>query len=351
MKAIVYNEAGGPEVLRLVERSIPEPGRGEVRVRIHISGVNPTDWKVRSAPVGSLPFPEMVPNQDGAGVIDAVGPGVATSRLGERVWIWEASYARADGTAQELVVLPSHQAVSLPASASFALGASLGIPFLTAHRCLTVADSGPQRLGPGTLKGRTVLVTGGAGAVGNAAIQLARWSDATVIATISTDEKAVLAHAAGAQHVINYRSQDVARAARDVAPAGIDLIVEVAPAVNAAINASVLAPAGTIAIYANEGANELALSVGSMLTPNVRLQFVGVYTVPPSAKAAAVEDVSAAIASGFIRIGTDGGLPLHRYPLENAALAHAAVEGLIVGKVLIDVDSDGASSRRSLDPR
>ena len=140
--------------------------------------------------------------------------------VGERVWIWEAAYQRPDGTAAEYTVVPARQAVLLGADASFELGAALGIPFLTAHRCLTVAESLPDRLGPGSLTGHTVLVQGGAGAVGNAAIQLARWADATVITTVSSPEKAQLAAAAGADHVVDYRQQDVVAEVRKIAPEG-----------------------------------------------------------------------------------------------------------------------------------
>src|SRR5215471_4070949 len=130
MKAIVYTANGGPEVLAVTERDVPEPGPGEVRVRVQVSGVNPTDWKSRR---GTPPaFAEMVPNQDGAGIIDAVGPNVSPERIGERVWLWEAAWQRANGTAQEYVCLPAAQAVGLPDDASFDLGASLGIPALTA---------------------------------------------------------------------------------------------------------------------------------------------------------------------------------------------------------------------------
>jgi NADPH2:quinone reductase len=337
MRAIVYTENGGPEVLRPVDRPVPEPGPGEVRVRVHVSGVNPTDWKSRAGSRGAPPEGELVPNQDGAGVIDAVGPGHDPGRVGERVWLWEAAWQRADGTAQEFVVLPARQAVPLPDDASFDLGASLGIPALTAHRCLTVAEGGPSRLSPGALSGRTVLVAGGAGAVGNAAIQLARWAGATVVTTISSPEKAALARAAGAPHVVNYRTEDAAAAIRKAAPDGVDLVVEVAPAANAAVNHAVLAVGGTVAVYATEGTGELTVPVFPLMARNVRYQFVLVYTVPPDAKAAAVEDVCAAVAAGALRVGEDAGLPLHRYPLERTTDAHAAVEAGAVGKVLIDV--------------
>jgi NADPH2:quinone reductase len=335
----VYSEAGGPEVLRLVERAIPEPGAGEVRVRVTVSGVNPTDWKARErGGDGAPPFPEVVPNQDGAGTVDAVGEGVDPSRVGKRVWIWEAAWERADGTAQEYVVLPERQAVVLPEGASFELGASLGIPALTAHRCLTVSDAGPARLAPGALAGRTVLVAGGAGAVGHAAIQLARWAGAAVIATVSGAAKAELARAAGATHVVNYRSDDAAAEIRGLAPDGVSVIVEVAPAVNAALDAAVVAPNGTVAVYANEGGGgEVELPVRELLFRNARYQFVLVYTVPTNAKEHAVADVAAAVAAGALPVGEDAGLPLHRYPLEETAEAHAAVQRGAVGKVLIYV--------------
>ena len=168
-------------------------------------------------------------------MVDAVGQGVEAALLGLRVWIWEAAHLRpSGGTAQEYAVVPARQVVFLPDVASFDLGASLGVPFLTAHRCLTVTEDGPTRLGPGTLEGRTVLVAGGAGAVGNAAIQLARWSDATVITTVSGPEKGHLAARAGADHVIDYTRQDVVADVRAIAPDGVNTIVEVSPAVNAA---------------------------------------------------------------------------------------------------------------------
>ncbi len=340
MRAVVYSEAGGPDVLRVVERPRPEPGSGEVRVGVRVSGVNPTDWKARvpsGVPGEELPFPEVVPNQDGAGVVDAVGAGVDASRVGERVWLWEAAWERPDGTAQEYVVLPERQAVRLPDGVSFDVGASLGIPALTAHLCLTASEPGPRRLEPGALAGRTVLVAGGAGAVGHAAVQLARWAGARVIATVSSDEKAALAQAAGAAHVVNYRRSDAVDRIQRVAPEGVDVVVEVAPAANASLDASVLAPNGTVAVYAREGREEVELSVGDLMSRNIRYQFVLVYTVPPARKDTAVADVAAAAADGALPVGADAGLPLHRFPLDRTGEAHAAVEGGAVGKVLIDV--------------
>lgn len=340
MRAVVYSEAGGPEVLRLVERETPEPGEGEVRVRVHVSGVNPTDWKSRtgSGPGQPPAFPEVTPNQDGAGTVVAVGPGVDEGRVGQRVWLWEAAWRRAGGTAQELLSIPEPQAVALPDAASFDLGASIGIPALTAHRCLTLGVEGPRVLEPGSLAGGTVLVAGGAGAVGHATIELAVWCGATVITTVSSPEKAALATSAGAHHVVNYRSGDVIEAVREIAPDGVDVIAEVAPVANAELNASVVAMNGVVAIYAATG-EPLAIDVGRAMGANTRYQFVLVYTVPAAAKQQAVTDVEAAVAAGALRVGTEAGLPLHRYTLDQTAEAHAAVEGNAVGKVLIDVTS------------
>jgi NADPH2:quinone reductase len=338
MKAIIYTQTGEPDVLRLTERSIPEPGAGEVRVRVRVSGVNPTDWKARrGAPGRALAYPEIVPNQDGAGVVDAVGEGVSPDRVGERVWLWEAAWQRADGTAQEYVTVPERQAVALPDDASFDLGASLGIPALTAHRCLTVGDAGPQRLAPGALAGRVVLVAGGAGAVGNATIQLARWAGATVITTVSGPEKAKLARAAGADKVVNYRTEDAAEEIRRFAPGGVDVVVEVAPTANAALNHAVTGPAGSIAVYATGDQAEVTLPVFPLMYKNIGYRFVLVYTVPEAAKRHAVEDVSAAVAASAFLVGEVAGLPLHRFPLDQTAASHAAVEAGAVGKVLIDV--------------
>ncbi len=338
MRAVVYTKTGGPDVLTLIDKALVEPGPGEVRVRIHRAGVNPTDWKARAGSGPGISVdPAKTPGQDGAGVVDAVGEGVEPAWLGLRVWIFEAAHQRNEGSTQEFALVPAHRVVLLPDSASFDLGAALGIPFLTAHRCLTVAEEGPHRLGPGTLQGRTVLVAGGAGAVGNAAIQLARWSDATVITTISSPRKALLAAAAGADHVINYREQDVAHEIGKIAPEGVDSIVEVAPGPNATLDAAVLARYGSVACYADDGGDQIVLPMRALMSRNVRWQFVLVYTEPHEAKLRAVEDVGAAVLDGAIRVGDDAGLPLHHFTLDQAGEAHQAVEEAVVGKVLIDV--------------
>jgi NADPH2:quinone reductase len=341
MRAIVYSKTGDPSVLDLVEREAAEPGAGEVRVRVVVSGVNPTDWKSRAASDGEpTPFPEVVPNQDGSGVIDAVGPGVDDLTVGDRVWMLLSAHGRPTGTAQELTVVPADRVVRLPDGVSHDIGASLGVPAVTAHRALTIHDGGPSRLAPGALDGRTVLVAGGAGAVGHAAIQLARWAGATVVTTISSPEKAALATSAGAHHTVDYTAGDPAAAIKEIAPDGVDIVVEVAPAVNAELNQAVIANGGSIAVYANNGGDTLQLDIVPSFVRNIRYQFLLLYTLDPAAIKAATEDVTAALEAGVLPVGEDAGLPLVRFSLEQTADAHAAVENSVVGKVLIDVSDE-----------
>jgi NADPH:quinone reductase-like Zn-dependent oxidoreductase/glyoxylase-like metal-dependent hydrolase (beta-lactamase superfamily II) len=299
------------------------------------SGVNPTDWKFRAhQPQG---YDEVVPGQDGAGIVDAVGDGVDSLAVGDRVWLILAQHGRAYGTAADYTVQPAERVFRLPSDADFDQGASLGVPGVTAHRALTSAQDGPTRLGPGALEGRVVLVAGGAGAVGNAAIQLAHWSGATVIATVSSTQKAALATAAGAHHVVNYRESDAAQEIRALAPNGVDIVVEVAPAQNNELDLAVIKNHGTIAVYANNGGNTFPVDIMKTFWLNVRYQFVLLYPLSPTLLQAAGEDVSAAVAAGALRIGEQAGLPLHHFPLEEAGQAHDAVEGGAIGKVLIDV--------------
>ncbi len=338
MRAVVYDQTGKSSVLEVVDRELSEPHWGEVRVRLAVAGVNPTDWKARSGTTGpaELPWEEIVPGQDGAGVVDAVGGGVTGVHEGQRVWIYLAQHLRPTGTAQEYVVVPAGRVVRL-GDASYDVGASLGVPAMTAHRALTVHEDGPGRLSPEALEGRTVLVSGGAGAVGHAAIQLAVWAGATVIATVSTDEKAALATSAGAHHVVNYRTGDAAAEIKELAPDGVDLVVEVAIIANADLVAQVLKPRGAVSIYANTGGNEVTVPVRPLMAINARLQFILLYTVGDEALAAAAEDVSAAVADGVLAVGEEYGLPLTRFDLTQTAAAHDAVENGAVGKVLIDV--------------
>ena len=336
MRAVVYRRTGPSSVLEVVDRDVPEPGAGEVRVRLVRAGVNPTDWKFRSG--ATMAYDEVTPGQDGAGVVDALGEGVAGLEVGQRVWLVLAQHERAYGSAAEYTVQPAARVVPLPDEASYDLGASLGVPAVTAHRALTASEGGPARLAPGALEGKVVLVAGGAGAVGNAAIQLARWAGATVVTTISSDEKARLARAAGAQHTVNYREQDAEKEILAIAPDGVDIVVEVAPAQNNPLDLAVTRVRGTIAIYANNGGDEVTLPVRATFSRNLRYQFVLLYTLGQDLVDAAAEDINAAVAAGALRVGEDAGVPLHHFALEDLAAAHDAVENGAVGKVLVDVE-------------
>jgi NADPH2:quinone reductase len=324
MRAAVYRELGDSGVLHVEQVERPEPGPGEVRVRMSVSGVNPTDWKSRAgATSAGIEFPFQVPNQDGAGVIDAVGEGVDPSRIGERVWLYFAAWQRQWGTAAQWAVVPADQAVPLPDGVDDDLGASLGIPALTAWHCL-MAD--------GPVDGRTVLVAGGAGAVGHAAIELARWAGAErVIATVSNDDKAELARAAGAREVVNYREDGAADGIRAAAAGGVDRVVEVSLGANLDLDLAVVAPGAVISTYADDG-RKPELAVRALMSPNLVLRFVLIYTIPRDDLRAAIEGVSRALRDGALTT-----LPVHRFPLERAAEAHDAVQGGAVGKVLIDI--------------
>jgi len=321
MKAALYERYGAArEVLRVTEVERPEPGPGEVRVRIEASGINPTDWKSRS---GATPRPIdgfQIPHHDGAGVIDAVGAGVDASRIGQWVWIWMAA-GRRWGTAAEWTVVPQEQAVPLADGVSAELGASLGVPAMTAHHCL-FAD--------GPVDGKTVLVAGGAGAVGHFAIELARHAGARVVTTVSGPGKAKLAAAAGARLVVNYHDEDAADQIRGFAgEAGVDRVIEVALGANLQLDLAVIAPQAQIVTYAAE-AKDPVLPVRQCMTANVMLRFVLLYGVPRAALEQAARDITAALADGAL-----SELPVTRFGLDEIAAAQEAVEAGTPGKVLV----------------
>lgn len=325
MRAAVYDRLGpARDVLRVVDLDRLEPAQGEVRVRVRVSAVNPTDYKARAAtPGNTMPFPYVIPHQDGAGEIDAVGKGVDPARLGERVWVYFAGFRRAHGTAAQWVCLPERQAVTLPKAVSFDLGASLGIPALTAHRA--VFSDGP-------VAGQSILVAGGAGAVGHFAIELARHAGARVIATVSSPQKAALAEAAGADLVIDYRTQDTVAVIRKVAADGVDRVVEVAPAANLQLDLGVITRGGTIVTYGADS-SDLRIPLRDLMVANVTLRFLLVYGVPEPALRQAIADVTSALTAGAL-----SELPAHRYELDEVAAAHEAAEAGAIGKVLIDIE-------------
>jgi NADPH:quinone reductase len=322
MLAALYEKHGpAAEVLKVVEVDRPEPGPGQVRVRMQVSGINPTDWKARG---GLTPRPMdgfQIPHHDGAGVIDAVGDGVDPGRVGQRVWTWLAASGNQWGTAAQWCVLPSRQAVPLPDGASAELGACLGVPAMTAHRCL-YAD--------GSVEGKNVLVAGGAGAVGHFAIELAKFRNARVVATVSGPQKAELARQAGADLVVNYRDADAAAQLTAFAPQ-MDRIVELALGANLELDLAVSGPQTHIVDYAAEP-NDPLLPVRRCMTANVTIRFVLLYSFPAEAHDQAAADIDAALAAGAL---TE--LPVTRLPLDEVARAHDAVEAGAVGKVVLEI--------------
>lgn len=321
MRAAFYEQRGDSNVLRVDEIATPGPGVGEVRVRLHVAAINPTDWKMRNSDA-PMPYPLQVPGQDGAGVIEAVGPGIDISRIGERVWVYHAANQRAWGTAAQFTVVPARQAVALPTGVAFDQAAALGVPYITAYGCL---------LCDGPIEGQTVLVQGGAGAVGHAAIQLARRAGAHVIATVSSPAKAELAAAAGAHVVIDYTAPDAADAVRASARAGVDRIIEVALTANLDLDEAVLAPHGVIVTYAADNADP-TIPVRRLMNTNVTLRFVMVYGFSPALIAAAIDDITAALREGALQP-----LPVVRFDLDDIAAAHDAVQQRTPGKVLVDI--------------
>lgn len=339
MQAIQYSKHGTSSVLQVVKSGIPSPGPGEVRVRVHVSGVNPTDWKSRS---GSRPlqYSVVTPHHDGAGVVESIGTGVSRVSVGDRVWINMSQHESPYGTAQEYTVVSENKVAPLPDSVDFEVGACLGVPAITAHRALTVHENGPTGLQRNSLQGRVILVHGGAGAVGNSAIQLAVWAGATVITTVSSPYKAELARAAGAHHVFQYPDTELAEKILQLSPKGVDQIVEVSPAHNVELDVAVIANQGAIAVYGSDKGKMLNTAVSPFLSNNVRLQGVLLYTLEESAITAAADDISQALEDNAFRVGVDAGLPLTWFPLERTADAQDAVESGTVGKVLVDVSGD-----------
>ena len=325
MKAVWYEQNGPADVLQMGEIADPEPGPGEVKVRVISSGVNPSDWKRRQGLTRRIDFPRVIPNQDGAGIIEQVGEGVQASRMGERVWLFEAQNNRPFGSAAEYTVQPARHAVLLPDNTTFTEGACLGVPAMTAHRCV-FAD--------GPVDGKTVLVTGGAGAVGNYAVQLAKLARANVISTVSSDQKARISTTAGSDHTINYRTEDVVQRVSEITGgAGVDLIVEVDFAANFNVSREILAPNSTLAIYAAGTVAQPPVPLG-FKSSNVNVRFVLVYDMPEPAKDAAAKDINDLLEAGKLThlLGP-------RFPFESTADAHRAVEGGAIGNVTIDIST------------
>ncbi len=327
MRAATYERTGpSHDVLRVATVATPVPGPGEVRVRVAWSGVNPSDVKSRAGTrTRTLPFPLIIPHSDGAGTIESVGAGVSPTRVGERVWTWNAAWGRPFGTAAEYVVLPASQAVVLPDNVDTEVGACLGIPALTAWHAVH-CDGG--------VAGKSVLVAGGAGAVGNYAIQIARHQGArNIFATVSGPEKGRMAKQAGADFVLNYRSDDVAGLVmKETGGAGVDRIVEVDLGTNLERDIQVLGRGGLVVAYGSS-APDISVPFVPMILKNVRLAFFIVYNLDDADRAGAITGITALLAHDQLVHNI-----AHRVPFEQVAEAHDLVEsGRAVGNVVVRI--------------
>lgn len=327
MRASWYERVGAArDVLTVGEVEIPEVTPGQVRVRVHASGINPSDVKQRSGWGGlTLRHDRVIPHNDGAGVIEAVGEGVAASRLGERVWLYEATIPGGRGTAAEYVVVPAEKAIALPDTTSFAAGACLGVPAMTAHRAV---------FQDGAVTGKTVLVTGGAGAVGFYAVQWAKWGGATVFATVSSAEKAAIAQTAGADVVLNYKTEDVVARVKELTNrTGVDRVVEVDFAANLATNMQVLKVDGMISTYASDSDVQPQVAVYPLIYKNLTVHYVLVYAMSAAAHQAAAADITTCLEAGVLTHQI-----AQRFTLDQVAIAHEQMEnGGAIGKLIVEL--------------
>jgi NADPH:quinone reductase len=326
MKAVWYERTGpAPEVLTFGEIPTPSAGPGEVRVRLKASGVNPADVGRRGGSYRAMEYPRVIPNSDGAGIIDQVGDDVVHLRIGQRVWLFNGQRnGRAFGTAAEYIALAEHLVTPLPDHLTFAEGATLGIPGMTAWCCV---------YGDGPVAGQTVLVTGGAGAVGHYAVQFAKWGGARVIATVSSETKAEQARLAGADLVVNYRTDDVvAKVMAFTAQRGVNLVVDVDFGGNIATTLKAVAMNSTIAVYATNGNRTPTVPMRDLMEKCIALRALVLFALPPPLLAAAQADITKWLMAGK-RIHNIAA----QFALSDTAQAHLAVEkGDKVGTVIVD---------------
>ncbi|MVW78159.1 NADPH:quinone reductase [Bordetella sp. 02P26C-1] len=324
MQAAWYESNGAAQdVLRVGEKPTPDAGPGEVRIRVVYSGVNPSDVKSRA---GSRPVrdPYIVPHSDGSGIVDQVGPGVDTHRVGDRVWVWNAQYNRPHGTAAQFITLPAEQAVSLPQNISFEAGACLGIPALTAYRAVELADLEP---------GSTVLVIGGASAVGYYAAQMARARGARVITTVGSDEKAAFLHAAGFTDTVLYKKEPVAERVLALTDGqGVNAIIDMDFSTSAAlVDEGVLASHGKFVCFGSNNRGSVPINYATWLPRSLSLHFFLVYLLTPAQRKRAIQGLQTLLEQGTLQhhIGPS-------FALADIVQAHQAVENGAFGNVIVN---------------
>lgn len=327
MRAAFYEQNGAARaVLRVGEVDTPNPGPGEVRVKLATSGVNPSDVKSRAGLTRKIAWPRVIPHSDGAGVIDQVGDGVSRTRVGERVWLWNGQWKRPSGTAAEYIVILGEQAVLLPDRIGFEEGACLGIPAMTAFHAVVLAGK------TGGTDGATLFVSGGAGSVSQYVIQFAKAQGAQVITTVSSEEKANAAREAGADHTIDYKREDVgARVMEITGKRGADAVIEMDLAANARLIPGVLRPKGSVIVYGTGG--DATLPSLFCLTQSIGIHFFLVYELDTGDRERAVTGISRALAHGTLinRVARP------TWPLADIAAAHEAVERGTIGNVIVAI--------------
>jgi len=326
MRAVWYERTGpAAEVLTSGEMPAPSAGTGEVRIRLEASGVNPADVYRRGGTYRGIEFPRVIPNSDGAGIVDQIGAGVTRFKPGQRVWLFNGQRnGRAFGTAAEYIALDERLVTPLADHLSFAQGATLGIPCMTAWCCLFC---------DGAITGKTVLVTGGAGAVGHYAVQLAKWGGARAIATVSSDAKAEQARLAGADLVVNYRTDDVAARVREFTGGhGADRVVEVDFGGNIGTTLKLMAMNSTVAVYATNGNRTPVVPMRELMERCIALRTLVLFALPPPLLSAAQADITKWLAAD-VRLHNIAG----QFALKDTASAHLAVEkGDKLGTVIVD---------------
>lgn len=324
MRAAFYEKNGSArEVLRVGEIETPQAGPGEVRVKLATSGVNPSDVKARQGS-RKIAWPQVVPQSDGAGIIDQTGTGVAQSRLGERVWVWNGQWKRPFGTAAEYIALPAAMAVKLPEKISFEAGACLGIPAMTAYHAIALSNAA---------KGTSLLIAGGAGAVSQYAIQFAKAQGAMVLTTVSSPEKAKAALEAGADHTIDYKRDNVGERVMELtAKRGVDAVIEMDIAGNAKLLPAVLRPKGSVIIYGT-GSAEATLPASFCLVNSIRLQFFLVYELDEAEHSRTIAAITRALEPG--KLINQVAKPT--YALADIVTAHEAVEKGTIGNVVVTI--------------
>ena len=326
MKAVWYEKLGdAKDVLQIGQIDDPSPDSNEVLISVKTSGVNPSDVKTRAGARGELQFSRVIPHSDGAGIIVDVGKNVNPNRVGEKVWIWNAAFGRPNGTCAELIALPEDQAVAMNDNVSFEAGACLGIPASTAYYGI---------FANGSVENKTLMVTGGAGAVGFYGIQLAKWAGANVISTVSSEKKAKIAKDAGADLILNYKEDDIVNSVLDYTKGdGVDRVLEVEFGGNILINQNIVKPNGTIAAYASATVMEPTLPFYNLMFKGIKINTFLIYSISKEERKKVTEGISKALNENAIKH-----IIASTHSIESVVDAHYAVESnKNIGNVIINI--------------